>query len=165
MRRCIVLFLLSLSLGSCLSEQRTKISLYYTNEDGYVHLYRYIDTEKEELLESVLIEFFKGASKKEKEKYGIDIKIPEGSRLNSVKRYNDSRIIFVDISIQYSNVGGSRMEELFLSILSKTILANTDDYVFLKVDGEFVTDWGSEGIGGQFQPLEVYNFEYFDEQK
>ena len=113
-------------------------------EDVYKIVKREYDTEKDGTkLEYVLNELLRGPLAKESAQ-GIYTEIPKGTKLRSISKISGK--LYIDLSEDFEQGGGTDGLYKRLYQLIKTVNKNTNEDVYLKIEGREVDVIGGEGI-------------------
>ena len=94
-------------------------------------------------LEFVINELLKGPTKKEQAK-GIYSEIPQGTKLRSITKTNGKR--YIDLSFDFEQGGGTDGLYKRLYQLIKTVNKNSEEDIYLKIEGREIDVIGGEGI-------------------
>ena len=113
-------------------------------EDVYKIVKREYDSEKDGTkLEYVLNELLRGPLAKESAQ-GIYTEIPKGTKLRSISKISGK--LYIDLSEDFEQGGGTDGLYKRLYQLIKTVNKNTNEDVYLKIEGREVDVIGGEGI-------------------
>lgn len=138
-----------------------KVSVYFigqnsSKEDVYKIVQRDYDAEKDGTkLDYAINLLLKGPSAKESAQ-GIYSEIPKGTKLRSISKVNGK--LYIDLNDDFEQGGGTDGLYKRLYQLIKTVNQNTNENVYLKIEGREVDVIGGEGIMLQ-QPLNPHSLD------